>query len=350
MAGTPTDPADVPSEHTASERAASERAASLRAVFASSPRPTDGQRKPGEWTGGIPLPGTTSPAPGDPRPGAANPATGTRRPGAAIPGGGNVRPGASGRTDGSAPAGGVTSGAGDARLGGMRPAGVPQQAGPQAKRGRRKLWVIPAVVAVGALAGVAAVAVERETRKDHTATFQQAPAPVVPDPRPASAGLAGSPIASGPPTSTAPTTTSPSPSASASPGKANKSGANLALHAKAEASSVESVAWPAGDAVDGSLKSRWSSAFADPQWIRVDLGQVWSITDVRLEWEHAYAVKYRVDVSLDARRWTTVYRTSSGGYGTRDIRLDPTPARYVRMYGTRRSGQYGYSLLEFEVR
>lgn len=319
MAGTPTDPADVPNQRTASERAASERAASLRAVFASSPRPTDGQRKPGEWTGGIPLPGTADPA-ADQHSDTAKPATGGPRTGTAAPTTGSPR------------------------------SGVPPQAGPQVKRKRRKLWVIPAVIVVVALAGVAAVAVEQETRKSHTATFNQDPAPATSDPRPTSTGLIGSPVASGPPTSIAPTTRSPSPSPSASLGRPNKAGVNLALHAEAKASSVESAAWPAADAVDGSLESRWSSAFADPQWIRVDLGEVWSITDVRLKWEHAHAVKYRVDVSLDARHWTTVYRTTTGTDGARDIHLHPTPARYVRMYGTQRSSTYGYSLLEFEVR
>ena len=30
--------------------------------------------------------------------------------------------------------------------------------------------------------------------------------------------------------------------------------------------------------------------------------------------------------------------------------IRPAPARHVRGYGTQRSSQYGYSLLEFEVR
>src|SRR4051812_23844201 len=66
LEGSPTDPADVPNQRTASERSAAERAASLRAVFASSPRPG-------------PPPETTPRRPGEPavgrRPGVA-PATG----------------------------------------------------------------------------------------------------------------------------------------------------------------------------------------------------------------------------------------------------------------------------------
>jgi hypothetical protein len=132
--------------------------------------------------------------------------------------------------------------------------------------------------------------------------------------------------------------------------RANPSGANLALRKTATASSIESDPWPASAAVDGDLKSRWSSGFADPQWIKVDLGRVWAIHDVTLAWEHAYAISYRVDVSVDGRHWSTVYRTTAGTDGTRDIRIATVPARYVRMYGTERVSQYGYSLLEFQVR
>src|SRR5690606_35870306 len=38
------------------------------------------------------------------------------------------------------------------------------------------------------------------------------------------------------------------------------------------ASSVENAAFPASNAVDGDPGTRWSSAFSDPQWIRIDLG------------------------------------------------------------------------------
>jgi hypothetical protein len=98
------------------------------------------------------------------------------------------------------------------------------------------------------------------------------------------------------------------------------------------------------------MRSRWSSAFAGPQWLTVDLEEVWSISGVRLMWERSYAVKYRVDISLDNVHWNTVYRTGKGNGGAVDVPLPHVPARYVRMYGTKRSSQYGYSILEFRVR
>ena len=75
----------------------------------------------------------------------------------------------------------------------------------------------------------------------------------------------------------------------------------------------------------------------------------WTVTRIRLVWEHAYATQYQVAVSRDGARWSTVYATSSGVGGTVDIDARSAAARYVRMYGTRRVGSYGYSLFEFEV-
>ena len=40
----------------------------------------------------------------------------------------------------------------------------------------------------------------------------------------------------------------------------------------ATASSTENASFPASNAVDGNTGTRWSSAFADPQWLQVDLG------------------------------------------------------------------------------
>ena len=114
------------------------------------------------------------------------------------------------------------------------------------------------------------------------------------------------------------------------------------------ASSVEMGSTPATAAVDGGAGTRWSSAFADPQWIQIDLGGLASLTRVVLRWEAAYGKAYAIEVSTDARMWTTAHRATDGDGGVDDIALTAT-GRYVRMYGTSRATQYGYSLWEFEV-
>nr|MDT0657733.1 ThuA domain-containing protein [Micromonospora sp. DSM 115978] len=124
---------------------------------------------------------------------------------------------------------------------------------------------------------------------------------------------------------------------------------NLALNKPAVASSVESAAFPASAAVDGSTTTRWSSAFADPQWIQVDLGQSYALDRVRLVWETAYGSAYQIQTSANGSTWTTV-RSVTGGDGGEDdhVGLGAT-GRYVRVHGTARGTAWGYSLFTFEV-
>jgi hypothetical protein len=129
----------------------------------------------------------------------------------------------------------------------------------------------------------------------------------------------------------------------------NTTRANLALNRPAASSSNEGGAWVSSNAVDGDVESRWSSGFSDPQWLRVDLGQRWEISSIRVRWERAYAVAYRMEVSTDGKTWKSVYSTTNGEGGNVTIEVAQVPGRYVRMYGTKRSGQYGYSVLELEV-
>jgi Glycosyl hydrolase catalytic core/F5/8 type C domain/Carbohydrate binding module (family 6) len=124
---------------------------------------------------------------------------------------------------------------------------------------------------------------------------------------------------------------------------------NLALHQPAFASSLENSGDPATNAVDGNTSTRWSSAFSDPQWIYVDLQTTNNITEVILNWENAYGKSYQIQVSTDAVNWTNIYSTTSGAGGIEDLTGISGVGRYVRMYGTARGTQFGYSLWEFEV-
>jgi hypothetical protein len=133
--------------------------------------------------------------------------------------------------------------------------------------------------------------------------------------------------------------------------RANPSGANLALTATVTASSSESDTWAPRYAADGDASgSRWASGWSEPQWIKVDLRENRQLTAVTLAWEHAYAVAYRVEVSTDGATWRSIFSTAAGQGGTVRVDADGAVARYVRMYGTKRSNQYGFSLYEFEVR
>ncbi|MGW5781763.1 discoidin domain-containing protein [Streptomyces sp. NPDC003863] len=116
----------------------------------------------------------------------------------------------------------------------------------------------------------------------------------------------------------------------------------------ATASSQENGGTPASAAVDGDPGTRWSSTFADPQWIQVDLGAPAALSRVDLRWETAYGKAYRIELSGDGTDWTTAYSTANGPGGNESLPVTGT-ARYVRVYGTTRATGWGYSLWEFQV-
>jgi C1A family cysteine protease len=124
---------------------------------------------------------------------------------------------------------------------------------------------------------------------------------------------------------------------------------NLALGKTAVASTIY-PGLPVSNATDGNLSSRWSSQFSDSQWLYVDLGAVYTIHQVVLRWEVAYGRGYQIQVSDDASTWSDVYSTTTGDGGVEEITLAlSVSGRYVRLLGTERATQWGYSLWEFEV-
>ncbi|MFD2329385.1 polysaccharide lyase family 8 super-sandwich domain-containing protein [Cohnella sp. GCM10020058] len=124
---------------------------------------------------------------------------------------------------------------------------------------------------------------------------------------------------------------------------------NLAEGKAATVSSTRAADVSAGNAVDGSLTTRWGSNYSDQQWIYVDLGASQPIEKVVLHWETAYGKEYQIQVSDNAADWTTVYSTAAGDGDIDEIAFEPVNARYVKMNGLKRGSAYGYSLWEFKV-
>ena len=110
-------------------------------------------------------------------------------------------------------------------------------------------------------------------------------------------------------------------------------------------------------ALDGNAKTRWATGAylperhgpTDENWICVDLGGVYDISRVVLNWEAAYAKDYDIQVSNDYTTFTTVYNGTAKGGGIQALDLSGT-GRYIRMYANEvYRADYGTSLYEFEV-
>ena len=129
---------------------------------------------------------------------------------------------------------------------------------------------------------------------------------------------------------------------------AASSGTNIAKGRPTTASSAESAAFPASNATDGDVTTRWSSGFSDPQWLQVDLGQSYNLTHATLTWEAAAASAYQVQTSNDAATWTTIATNNNSPADIQDLSLSGS-GRYVRILATSRASQFGDSLYELAL-
>jgi hypothetical protein len=115
------------------------------------------------------------------------------------------------------------------------------------------------------------------------------------------------------------------------------------------ASSSDDGSRSAAKAVDGSAGTRWSSAYADRQWWKTDLGRVRRISAVQVNWESAFASRYAIDVSRDGRHWRTVARPKRSKPGLATTRFHTRSARCVRIRGIKRATRFGISFWEARV-
>ncbi|MEU4219837.1 DUF1996 domain-containing protein [Actinoplanes sp. NPDC026623] len=129
---------------------------------------------------------------------------------------------------------------------------------------------------------------------------------------------------------------------------ANAADVLLSQGRPATASSTESAAFPASNAVDGNAGTRWSSAFSDPQWLQIDLGGTATVSSVALAWETAYSRTFSLQISPNGSAWTDL-KTNVAGTGGRQVVAVTGSGRYVRLLSTARATQWGVSLTEFEV-
>ena len=128
----------------------------------------------------------------------------------------------------------------------------------------------------------------------------------------------------------------------------------------------------ASSAFDDNTGTRWESSQIDGQWIYVDLGAEYSIDQLQLVWEGAYAKQYKIFVASELTEemtaelsdddmandfqtgWTVAAEkneTLSGFPCTQNVDVNAgTHARYVALQTVERGTPYGTSLWEFRVK
>ena len=104
-------------------------------------------------------------------------------------------------------------------------------------------------------------------------------------------------------------------------------------------------------AVDNNPGTRWESAFEDPQWLVVDLGETKNVGVIKIIWEGANAKDYTISFSTNGVDFSGVMTFADKPAGGRTDVIDGlnVNCRYIKMNGTARNLTYGYSIWEFEV-
>ena len=96
-------------------------------------------------------------------------------------------------------------------------------------------------------------------------------------------------------------------------------------------------------ALDGSSATRWSSSFSDNQWWRTDLGSVRQVDKVSINWEAAYASRYKILTSTDGTSYSLAAEVTISKAGWKTTPFSVRQARYVKVEGVTRSTIYGIS-------
>jgi len=127
---------------------------------------------------------------------------------------------------------------------------------------------------------------------------------------------------------------------------------NLALNKPATASSEENSGLGADKAVDGIDESRWASDWSDPQWISVDLGKTYPIDKVKIHWQYASAIEYKVQLAdSPGGPWTDcIHIINNYAYDHWATHtFAPQTGRYIKIDCIQRRTEWGYSIWELEV-
>ena len=115
------------------------------------------------------------------------------------------------------------------------------------------------------------------------------------------------------------------------------------------ASSTQKSGLESAKAVDGSATTRWSSNFTNNQWWQVDLGSIRQVDRVSINWEAAYASRYKILTSTDGMAYTLAADVTISKAGVHTTSFASRNARYVKIERVTRATAYGISFWDVQV-
>lgn len=126
---------------------------------------------------------------------------------------------------------------------------------------------------------------------------------------------------------------------------------NLALNKPIKVTTtVDPTTYPAQYAVDGNRLTKWWSVYNGfSQTAVVDLGSVYNIEKISIQWAEGFAQKYDLEVSNDSIGWTKIKSITDNTVLLNEHEALPAYGRYVKMLGLGRGNGLGYTIAEFEI-
>jgi hypothetical protein len=133
---------------------------------------------------------------------------------------------------------------------------------------------------------------------------------------------------------------------------------NIASLAAPTASSYSTIGpnFKPASAIDGKLHTRWNSAAwtksngQEEQWFQLSWKHPQQIKRIRITWGETYAASYRIVVSTDSKKWSTLREVTNGSGRNEEFDFAPVKACLLRMEGKKGTkGISAYSIREIGV-
>ncbi len=106
--------------------------------------------------------------------------------------------------------------------------------------------------------------------------------------------------------------------------------------------------YSAESAVDGDMKTRWSSNFSDNEWWKIEFENPKKICGLTIHWETAFGEIYNIEVAGENGKFKKVYETKDGDGNKDIIYFEPIVAKTLRFNGIQRGTGWGFSFWEIE--